>query len=374
MPTEVAPTALPAPVAALRQHGVAVWLDDLSRDLVASGGLAELVRSRGVVGVTTNPSIFAAAVAGTDAYTGQLALHAEAGHDADSALLALTTDDVRAACDVLAAVHRKEPGDGRVSIEVDPRLAHDTEGTLAAARQLWSTVGRPNLYIKIPATPEGLPAISAAIAEGISVNVTLIFSLARYDEVIESHLVGLERAHAAGVPLTGLASVASFFVSRVDTAVDAILDSMDQPPLDLRGSAAIANARLAYDRWLAVGRTERWRRLAAAGALPQRPLWASTSVKDPRYPDTRYVDQLVAPLTVNTMPPATLEAVADHAQVRGDTARDVEDARAVFARLAAAGIDLDAVTSRLEAEGVAAFQAAWERLLTTVDTTMKGSR
>ncbi|NTW38954.1 MAG: transaldolase [Cellulomonadaceae bacterium] len=362
-------TDLPVPIAALRDAGVAVWLDDLSRGLLASGGLADLVAHRGVVGVTTNPTIFAAALGGGSAYTDQLASLAAADTDLDDAVLAITTDDVRSACDTLAGIHRDTDGlDGRVSIEVDPRLARDTEATLAMARRLWSTVDRPNLFIKIPATVEGLPAIRAAVAEGISVNVTLIFSLERYRAVIDAYLGGLEVALAAGRDLTTVASVASFFVSRVDTAVDARLDALGTPETaELRGATAIANARLAYQLHEHTLASSRWHELAARGARPQRPLWASTGVKDPTFSDTRYVDDLVASGVVNTMPGKTLEAVADHGDVRGDTVTgSYAQAQAVMDRLEALGIDLDEVTTTLEIEGVEKFEASWHDLLARV--------
>jgi transaldolase len=369
------PTDIPRPLVHLADAGVAIWLDDLSRPLVHDGGLADLVRTRGVIGVTSNPSIFAKAVDGTDAYTPQLAELAREGLDVEEAVFRLTTDDVRDACDVLAEVYEATDGlDGRVSIEVDPRLARDTEGTIAAARRLWATVDRPNLFIKIPATVEGLPAITTALAEGISVNVTLIFSRARYEQVLDAHLTGLEQARAAGVDLSRLASVASFFVSRVDTAVDARLEKIgDDPAVALRGTAAIANARLAYRVWEQTQASARYAALAAAGARTQRPLWASTSTKDPAYRDTRYVEELVATHTVNTMPGGTLAATADHGLIRPDAIRAYSDAERVMAELAGVGVDLTAVTDQLEVEGVQKFTDAWEDLLGTVRAAMEGA-
>lgn len=363
------------PLAALAQAGVAVWLDDLSRSRLTSGNLAALV-DRGVVGVTTNPTIFAAAVAHGDAYAPQLRELAAAGADVETAVATITADDVRAAADVLRPVYeRSGTVDGRVSLEVDPRLARDTLATSAQARALWARVDRPNLFIKVPATVEGLPSITDALAQGISVNVTLIFSLARYRAVLEAHASGLERALAAGLDLRPIGSVASFFVSRVDTAVDAQLDALGTPAAAaLRGKAAIANARLAYGEYLRFVATDRWRALAAAGAQVQRPLWASTGVKDPRYPDTRYVDELVAPHVVNTMPEKTLEAVADHGTVTGDTVTGAqEDARAVLDGLAALGVDLDAVTEDLEVRGIDSFEASWAQLLATVGDGLKAA-
>lgn len=367
--TEATSTALPGSVTALREAGVAIWLDDLSRELLRGGGLDRLVAERGVVGVTTNPTIFASALSKGSAYDAQLAELAADGVDVDEAVFRITTDDVRDACDALAGVHAATGGlDGRVSIEVDPRLARDTDATVATAERLWTTVDRPNLYIKIPATVEGLPAITAVIARGISVNVTLIFSLERYRAVLDAYMAGLEQARDAGLDLDRIASVASFFVSRVDAAVDARLDAIGSPEAaELRGAVAIANARLAYRLYEEVVAGERWQALAAAGAHPQRPLWASTGVKDTAYKDTRYVDELVAPGVVNTMPGATLEAVADHGEIRGDTVTTAyDDASSVVERLAAVGVDLDDVTTTLEEEGVTKFEKSWAELLATV--------
>lgn len=362
-------TQVPPPVAALRDAGVAIWLDDLSRELLTEGGLDRLVRERGVVGVTTNPTIFASALAKGSAYDAQLAELAAAGTDVADAVFTITTDDVRDACDALAGVHAATGGlDGRVSIEVDPGLARDTEATVAMAERLWTTVDRPNLYIKIPATVEGLPAITAVIAQGISVNVTLIFSLERYRAVIDAYLTGLEQAREAGRDLSAIASVASFFVSRVDTAVDKALTALDTPQAaELRGTLAIANAKLAYQAYEESVATPRWASLAADGARPQRPLWASTGVKDPAYSDTRYVDELVAPGVVNTMPGATLEAFADHGTVReGVVTEGYAEAAERVRRLGELGIDLDEITAALEDEGVAKFEASWDELVSTV--------
>jgi len=366
----------PGPLRALREAGVAIWLDDLSRELLASGELARLTADRGVVGVTSNPTIFAAALAEGRAYVAQLADLAARGVSVDDAALALMTDDVRAACDLFAGLHRASGGlDGRVSLEVAPGLAHDTAGTVAMAHRLWTVVDRPNLYIKIPATPEGLPAITEATAEGINVNVTLIFSLDRYRGVLDAYAEGLERARAAGRDLAAIDSVASFFVSRVDTAVDARLDGIGTAEAAyLRGSIAIANARLAYRMHEEYTAGERWQVLAAAGARGQRPLWASTGVKDANYADTRYVDELVAPGVVNTMPRSTLDAVADHGHVTGDTVTTrYDDARDRLARLAALGVDLGEVTTELEAQGVAKFEASWSELVASVSAGLRGA-
>lgn len=361
-------TTQDSPLLRLGRAGVAVWLDDLSRALVRGGGLAELA-ARGVVGVTTNPSIFAAALAGGDEYAEQLTELAVEAAAADEAVWRIVTDDVRDACDVLGGVYeRSGTVDGRVSIEVDPRLAHDTAATVEAARVLWNEIERPNLFVKIPATVEGLPAVTQAIAEGISVNVTLIFGVDRYRQVAHAYLDGLERAHAAGLDLAPIGSVASVFVSRVDAAVDPLLDALGTPQAAaLRGKAALANARLAYRAYERAFTDDRWAPLQAAGAHRQRPLWASTGVKDPAYPDTLYVDGLVAPGVVNTMPRATLEAVADHGVVNGDEVTGAYDeSAAALDALADLGIDLDEVTARLEAEGVEKFVGAWEQLLGTV--------
>jgi transaldolase len=349
----------------LRAAGVSVWLDDLSRERLTSGDLAALARDRGVSGVTTNPTIFARAITDSDAYTGQIRDLKLRVAGTDQALRELTAFDVRWACDVLRPVFDATGRlDGRVSIEVDPRIAHDTQRTVAEVRALWWLVDRPNLFVKIPAAKQGLPAISSCLAEGISVNVTLIFSLARYGEVIEAFLTGLERARDAGQDLSGIASVASFFVSRVDTEVDRRLDKIggDQAAA-LRGKAAIANARLAYQRYEQTLASSRWKSLERAGARPQRPLWASTSVKDPAYEDTRYVTSLVAPGVVNTMPEATLNAVTGHGQVPDDSIHGTYgDAEAVLGELAALGIDYGDVVQVLEDQGVTTFDASWDHL------------
>ena len=352
------------PIARLRAAGVSVWLDDLSRERLTTGSLAAL-RDRGVSGVTTNPTIFAKAITDSNAYDSQVRDLKLRQTPADQALREMTTYDVRQACDVLRPAYEATDGvDGRVSIEVDPRIAHDTERTVAEARALWWLVDRPNLFVKIPAARQGLPAITACLAEGISINVTLIFSLARYGEVIEAFLAGLEGARAAGRDLSRIASVASFFVSRVDTETDRRLDKAGTPQsAALRGKAAIANARLAYQRYEEMIAADRWKSLERAGARPQRPLWASTSVKDPAYDDTRYVTGLVAPGVINTMPEATLNAVADHGDVPDDSIHGTyEQSRAVLDDLAALGIDYDDVVQALEDQGVAAFDASWGHL------------
>jgi transaldolase len=364
-------------LAELSSAGVSIWLDDLSRHRLVTGSLADMVARFHVVGVTTNPTIFAKAITGADAYVDQLRDLSARGVDPGEALRALTTFDVRWACDVLRPVYDATGGlDGRVSIEVDPRLAHDTHTTIAEARALWWLVDRPNLFVKIPAARQGLPAIAACLAEGISINVTLIFSLRRYDAVCKAFLDGMERASQAGRDLSSMASVASFFVSRVDTEVDERLDKIGTPEaLALRGKAAIANARLAYQHFERMLDSPRWAALQEAGARPQRPLWASTSVKNPAYPDTRYVSDLIAPDVVNTMPEATLRAFADHGQVVADSIRPYyDDARQVLSQLQAVGIDYDEVTQGLEDQGVAAFDAAWQELGDRLAAKLRGQK
>jgi len=350
----------------LSDQGVAIWLDDMSRARLSTGTLADLIRDKHVVGATTNPTIFQKALDGSAFYDEQVADLARRGLSVEEAVRMITTHDVRWACDVFAPVYEASGGiDGRVSIEVDPRLAHDTETTIAEARQLWWLVDRPNLFIKIPATKAGLPAIAQCIAEGISINVTLIFSLERYGEVMEAFLDGLERARAAGRDLSRLTSVASFFVSRVDTETDKRLDKIgSEAAKALKGKAAIANARLAYQLYEEVFGTDRWAALAGAGGLPQRPLWASTGVKDPAYDDTMYVVDLVAAGIVNTMPEATLQAVEDHGTISGDTIRPhYVDARQVLDDLAEIGVDYDDVVQVLEDEAVEKFEVSWKELL-----------
>jgi transaldolase len=365
------------PLGDLTAAGVAVWLDDLSRELLAGGRLQSLAASRHVVGVTTNPTIFASALSQGDRYDAQLAGLAARGADVDAAVLAVTTDDVRAACDVLAPVQAQTAGlDGCVSIEVDPRLSRDAAATAEMARRLWAVVDRDNLYIKIPATEEGLAAITEVISQGISVNVTLIFSLDRYRAVMDAYLSGLELAHEAGRDLASIRSVASFFISRVDAEVDARLDELGTPEAAaLKGSAAIANGRLAYEAHEQLTATERWQRLARLGARPQRPLWASTGVKDPAYPDTKYVSGLIARGTVNTMPGPTLEAFADHGQVSPDTITGSYDAaRDFLGDLAAAGFDFGEVTEFLERDGLAKFEKSWSELGATIAAELERPR
>jgi transaldolase len=354
-------------LAALSAQGVSVWLDDLSRDRLQTGNLQELIDTKSVVGVTTNPSIFQAALSKGTAYDDQVRELAERGADVDATIRTVTTDDVRNACDVLAKQYELSDGvDGRVSIEVDPRLAHETDKTILQAIELWKIVDRPNLLIKIPATLAGLPAITAVIAEGISVNVTLIFSVERHRLVMDAYLAGLEKAKEAGHDLSKIHSVASFFVSRVDTEIDKRLEKIgSDEALGLRGKAGVANARLAYGAYeeVFVGGA-RYEALKADGARVQRPLWASTGVKNPDYSDTLYVTELVAPNTVNTMPEKTIDAVADHGVITGDTVTGtVDESQALFDELAGVGIDLPDVFKLLEDEGVEKFEKSWLELL-----------
>ena len=354
---------------ALAAAGVSIWLDDLSRERISSGNLQEVVDTKGVVGVTTNPSIFASALAKGEKYTPQVTELKGEGADVERAVFALTTTDVRDACDIMRPVYDRTDGvDGRVSLEVDPRLAHDTERTVQVAKELYAAVDRPNVMIKIPATVEGLPAISRVLAEGISVNVTLIFSLDRYRAVMNAFMTGVEQAREAGRDLSQIHSVASFFVSRVDSEVDKRLDEVGtDEAAALKGKAGLANARLAYQAWQEQFGTPRWANLADDGAHVQRPLWASTGVKDPAYKDTMYVDELVAPQTVNTMPEKTLDAAADHGEITGDTITGTYDeSDAVMDALERQGISYVEVVEQLEREGVDKFEKSWTELLETV--------
>ena len=354
---------------ALSDAGVSIWLDDLNRPMVTGDELKTLVETRNVVGVTSNPTIFAAALSDGSAYNEQVAELAASGKDVDEAVFTITTEDVMSACDILRPVYDATNGeDGRVSIEVDPRMARDTDGTVAMAKQLWKTIDRPNCMIKIPATVEGLPAISAVLAEGISVNVTLIFSLDRYRGVMNAFLTGLEQARENGKDLSQIRSVASFFVSRVDSEFDKRLDAAGTTEATaLKSKAGLANARLAYEAFEEVFSTPRWQTLADDGAHVQRPLWASTGVKDPNLPDTLYLVELAAPNTVNTMPPKTLAALADHGKVEGDrVSGSYAEAKSVMDALEHAGVSYSEVVEQLEAEGLEKFEASWEELLASV--------
>ena len=355
----------------LSAQGVSIWLDDISRERLRTGNLQDLIDTKYVVGVTSNPTIFQKAMEKGDAYDEQIRDLARRGVSLDEAVRAITAYDIRWACDVLRPTYDRTNGlDGRVSIEVDPSLANETDKTIAEAKALWWLVDRPNAYIKIPATAAGIPAIAAATEAGICVNVTLIFSLDRYDQVMDAYLTGLEAAKANGVDLSTIRSVASFFVSRVDTEIDKRLDKIGTEQAQaLRGKAGIANARLAYQRYEKVFTSDRWKALAAAGANSQRPLWASTGVKDPSYDDTMYVVELVAPNTVNTMPEATLNAVADHATIKGDQVSGYyAQAQQVLDDLAALGIGYDDVVELLEVEGVQKFDDSWHQLRESLQT------
>ena len=360
----------------LSDAGVSIWLDDLSRERLTSGNLAELIKTHNVVGVTTNPTIFAGALSKGAAYAEQMRELAAAGADVEESVFAATCDDVRNACDVFEPIYKSSNGfDGRVSIEVDPRLARDAEGTAKMARELYERVGRENVMIKIPATKEGLRPIAETLAAGISVNVTLIFSLTRYREVINAYMLGLEQALENGKDLSTIHSVASFFVSRVDTEVDGRLEAIGGDALELKGKAGLANARLAYEVFEEMFSTERWARLQAHGANVQRPLWASTGVKDPSLPDTLYVTGLVAPNTVNTMPEATLNAVADHGEITGNTiVPNYSESNKVLDAIAERGISYAEVVEKLETEGLSKFDVSWEELLQTVREALDNAR
>ena len=361
----------------LSDAGVSIWLDDLSRERIKTGNLEQLIRESSVVGVTTNPTIFASALSKGELYDDQMRELAAVDASVDDAIKALTTDDVRNGCDLFTDVYTATKGfDGRVSIEVQPGLAMDTEGTTAEAADLFKIVDRPNVLIKIPATQPGLPAITASIAEGISVNVTLIFALERYRGVIDAYLSGLEQAAANGHDLSKIHSVASFFVSRVDTEVDKRLDAIGTDEAKaLKSKAALANARLAYALYEEEFRSERFAALEAKGANRQRPLWASTGVKDPNLPDTLYVSELVVANTVNTMPEKTMRAFADHGEVQGDRVSGTEaEAQQVFDQLAAVGVDFDDVVQVLETEGVQKFDASWTELVETVQTALEDAK
>ncbi|PPL20526.1 transaldolase [Microterricola pindariensis] len=365
------------PLSELSAAGVSIWLDDLSRDRIVSGGLQKLISEKNVVGVTTNPTIFANALANGTSYTEQVALLAAAGTSVHDAVFEITTDDVAAASDIFRPVYDRTNGvDGRVSIEVEPGLAHDAAGTIAQAKQLWAKVDRPNAMIKIPATIEGLEAITETIGAGISVNVTLIFSLARHQQVIDAYIAGLEKAKANGHDLATIHSVASFFVSRVDTEIDARLNTIGtEEALALKSKAGVANAQLAYQVFEKAFASDRAQALLAAGANKQRPLWASTGVKDPSLPDTLYVTNLVAADVVNTMPEKTMEATYDHGVITGDTVTgSYAEAQGVLDALAAVGVSYDDVTAVLESEGVSKFIVSWGELLETVTGALEAAR
>lgn len=365
------------PTQQLSDAGVSIWLDDLSRGRLSTGTLRKLIEEKNVVGVTTNPSIFHAAITTGHDYDDIIAAKAASGASVEETVFAITTSDVADACDLFAPVAAATKGvDGRVSIEVDPRLAWDTAGTITEAKELYAQVNKDNVLIKIPATLEGLEAITATLAAGISVNVTLIFSLERYRAVINAFQSGLEQAKDNGHDLSRIHSVASFFVSRVDAEIDKRLDAIGTDEARaLKGKAGLANARLAYQVYEELFSTERWALLADAGALPQRPLWASTGVKDPAYPDTLYVTELVAPGVVNTMPEKTLDATFDHGTVTGNTiSRGYDDANATLNALDALGISYNEVVAVLESEGLDKFVASWKELLGDVEAALAAAR
>jgi transaldolase len=355
----------------IAKAGTSIWLDDLSRAKLTgtdSLSLPSRIKNSGVVGVTTNPSIFNSAITGSADYAADIS--EMKSQSPEEIVKKLTTDDVRQACDLFSKIFSDSNGvDGRVSIEVDPRLAHETQETINEGKSLWALVNRPNLMIKVPATLAGLPAITELIASGISVNVTLIFSCQRYEQVIDAFIAGIEEATKRGNDVSQIHSVASFFISRIDTAVDKELKTINSlESLGLLGQAAIANAVLAYELFLNKSSSARWAKLNDSGAHMQRPLWASTGVKDPTYDDTRYVMELIAPDTVNTMPQATLDAVIDHGKFHGNTIRPaIENSHDVINHLAQVGISLDSITDTLESDGVAAFSKAWQSLLDDVD-------
>lgn len=345
--------------------GQSVWYDNISRSLLDSGEMQALIND-GVVGVTSNPSIFENAIAKSDDYDNKIRELAQKGHTTNDIYEALALADISEAADLLLPVYEKTNGvDGYISLEVSPTLARDTAGTTAEARRLFAALNRPNIMIKVPATPEGIPAIETLIAEGININVTLIFSLSSYEDVMNAYISGLEKRLAAGQPINNISSVASFFVSRVDSSVDKALESKGNQAL--QGKIAVANAKVAYARFLQVFGDVRWQALAGNGARVQRPLWASTSTKNPNYPDTLYVDGLIGPDTVNTIPPATVDAFKERGTVAETLTQGVEDAAGQLEALAQAGVDLDAVTDQLQKEGVAAFAKSFESLMASVE-------
>jgi transaldolase len=358
----------------LNQLGQSVWLDYISRELLTSGELENLIGKDEVRGVTSNPSIFEQAIAKTDQYTEAITMSASYGHKPIEILDRLILDDIRKAADLFSAHYQSsDGGDGFVSVEVNPDLAQDTEGTLKEVRRIWAAVDRPNVMIKIPATKPGIPAIQAALMEGMNVNITLIFSLDRYAEVMEAYLSGLEMRKESGHSIDRVASVASFFVSRIDTAVDHLLDQVrrageDKDLSSLYGKAAIASAKLAYQMFQSTFNTSRFEKLSESGAKVQRPLWASTSTKNPAYPDTYYVDNLIGPDTVNTLPPATLEAFRDHGKVERTVDEGVDRAEKELERIESIGISLKEVTAQLEEEGVEKFARSFHNLLRTVES------
>ncbi len=366
-----------SPIGQLMRLGQSLWLDYIHRTMLASGELKGLIEARGIRGVTSNPSIFEQAIGKSGAYDGEIARLAREGKDAMAIYETLAIADIRAACDLFRPIHEMSGGnDGFVSIEVSPRLAHDTAGTLAEARRLWHAVDRPNVMIKIPGTAEGLPAVSDALAEGINVNITLLFAVAMYERVIDAYITGIERRLAAGGSVEAVRSVASFFVSRVDSETDRRLDALETAPArssraliagGLKGKAAVANAKVAYDAYVRHFEGARFRKVMAEGAAVQRPLWASTSTKNPAYRDTLYVDELIGPDTINTLPPATLEAFADHGTAARTIDAGLEEAQRQLAAIESLGVSMTDVTDFLVVDGVKKFADAFDALLAAVE-------
>ncbi len=348
----------------LAEYGQSIWLDYIHRYAMEDGTIADRLAS-GVQGVTSNPSIFEKAIAGSQDYDKDIQRLSARGLGVENIYESLVVDDIRRAADMLQPAYEQTAGkDGYISLEVSPRLAHETDATVSEAKRLLDELSRPNVMIKIPATQEGIPAIRMSIAEGINVNVTLIFSIRQYEDVVDAHMAGLESRLRAGLPVSGIASVASFFISRVDTAVDDALKELSQP--HLMGHAALDNARLAYARFEKFRTDDRWKKLEQAGASIQRPLWASTGTKNPKYSDTLYVDGLIGPGTVNTIPPATLDAFLDHGQISQTISQDLDGALKRMAELADVGIDLGEITNKLLRDGVASFAKAFDGLLNSI--------
>jgi transaldolase len=369
------------PILHLKDYGQSVWMDNLSRDLLQSGELAQLIESRDVHGITSNPAIFEKAIAGNAIYDADIEAGIRAGKSVEEIYESLVFEDIRNACDVLMPIYQESGGvDGYVSLEVPPNLAHDTDGTLREARRYYNAIQRPNLMIKIPGTPEGLPAVEAAISEGINVNVTLLFSVQSYIDTAWAYIRGLEARAAKGQDVRNLASVASFFLSRIDSKVDDRLDALAAEADDsdrtaqlqgAKGKVAIANAKLAYQEYKQIIAGDRWQALAAKGARVQRLLWASTSTKNPAYSDVMYVDELIGPDTVNTLPPNTIEACADHCDVASRIETDVESAQQLIATLPDLGLDLDQVMDELLDEGIDKFIQPFDKLMDALVTKVK---
>ena len=353
------------PILEVQKYGQSIWYDNVQRGMLVSGEMQDLIAA-GVMGVTSNPTIFEKAIAGSRDYDNDLLRLIVQGLNSTAIYEALALEDIRQTADLLHPVYASTTGrDGYVSLEVQPDLAHDTQGTIAEARRLFAGLERPNVMIKVPATPEGVPAIEALIAEGVNINVTLIFSLIHYQAVAQAYLRGLERRVAAGQPLDQVASVASFFVSRVDTAVDRELERLGAA--ELMGKIAIANARVAYTRFCNIFSGSRWQALSEQGAHPQRPLWASTGTKNPAYSDTLYVDNLIGPHTVNTVPPAALQAFREHGRLASTLEAGLDEARQDLKRLAELGLDLDDITQKLQDDGVKSFASSYHALIASIE-------